>query len=213
VSGITDQRRTGLYGKYRVTRNDGRDAPSGDRVGASYFVLDATFDPYALPALATYAESCRAEYPNLALDMVLEYGLLAVRHEPVAYASDDWKTIEFPAGKVPATGGPLYTRPQPAAQVPDLVGLTVSMDVSTDDDDAGHRIFGTVIEVMEHDGKQQLLAVEDHRNCPPDTLVPWDRLPGWLIDHHEGDMLTEELLQRAVADMLAAAPKPEGGAA
>jgi hypothetical protein len=33
--------------------------------------------------------------------------------------------------------------------------------------------------------------------------VCWDLLPAWLIDHCEGDVLTEELLQRAVAGMLA----------
>lgn len=32
--------------------------------------------------------------------------------------------------------------------------------------------------------------------------VEWDKFPAWLIDHHEGDTITEELLQRALADML-----------
>lgn len=39
--------------------------------------------------------------------------------------------------------------------------------------------------------------------------VDWSRFPGWLIDHHEGDTITEEMLQFALSDMLAAAPKPE----
>ena len=39
--------------------------------------------------------------------------------------------------------------------------------------------------------------------------VDWSSFPGWLIDHHEGDTITEEMLQFALADMLAAAPKPE----
>lgn len=39
--------------------------------------------------------------------------------------------------------------------------------------------------------------------------IRWDLLPGWLIDHHEGAVLSEELLQRALAEMLAEMPKPE----
>lgn len=34
------------------------------------------------------------------------------------------------------------------------------------------------------------------------SRVEWDKFPAWLIDHHEGDTITEELLQRALADML-----------
>ncbi|NSX05070.1 hypothetical protein [Cupriavidus gilardii] len=36
--------------------------------------------------------------------------------------------------------------------------------------------------------------------------VKWDKFPAWLIDHHEGDTITEELLQRALADMLKVHP-------
>ena len=36
--------------------------------------------------------------------------------------------------------------------------------------------------------------------------VDWSSFPGWLIDHHEGDTITEEMLQFALADMLAVAP-------
>lgn len=39
--------------------------------------------------------------------------------------------------------------------------------------------------------------------------VDWSSFPGWLIDHHEGDIITEEMLQFALADMLAAAPSPD----
>ena len=31
--------------------------------------------------------------------------------EPVAYANDDWSRIDFPIGKVPTKGGPIYTTP------------------------------------------------------------------------------------------------------
>lgn len=41
------------------------------------------------------------------------------------------------------------------------------------------------------------------------TAVDWSSFPGWLIDHHEGDTITEEMLQFALADMLAAAPSPD----
>jgi hypothetical protein len=40
--------------------------------------------------------------------------------EPVAFANDDWMQITFPMGKVPATGGPLYTHPPKR----EWVGLT-----------------------------------------------------------------------------------------
>lgn len=46
--------------------------------------------------------------------------------------------------------------------------------------------------------------------------VHWDLFPGWLIDHHEGDTITEELLQSALADMLKvhpAAPAPSASPA
>lgn len=40
--------------------------------------------------------------------------------------------------------------------------------------------------------------------------VDWSSFPGWLIDHHEGDTITEEMLLFALAAMLAAAPSPDG---
>jgi hypothetical protein len=35
-----------------------------------------------------------------------------------------------------------------------------------------------------------------------DTMVRWDLLPGHLIDNHEGDTVSEELLQSALSDMI-----------
>ncbi|OWY39365.1 hypothetical protein CEK28_08585 [Xenophilus sp. AP218F] len=64
------QRTTGLYPKFTVRRNDGRDQPGGDRAGADYFVLDRTFDPYAIPALLAYADACADEYPQLSADII-----------------------------------------------------------------------------------------------------------------------------------------------
>lgn len=52
----------GLYGKYHVERVDGK-------VKGPYFVLAYTADPYAAVALAAYADSCEAEYPQLAADL------------------------------------------------------------------------------------------------------------------------------------------------
>lgn len=39
--------------------------------------------------------------------------------------------------------------------------------------------------------------------------VDWSSFPRWLIDHHEGDTITEEMFLFALADMLAAAPSPD----
>ena len=59
----------GLYGKFRIERTDGKDAPGGKHDGCEYFVLDLTHDPHAIKALAAYEQSCRSEYPLLANDL------------------------------------------------------------------------------------------------------------------------------------------------
>jgi hypothetical protein len=59
----------GLYQKFQVSRLDGRDAPGGEREGAEYFVLDLTYDPFAVFALEAYAEACATSLPNLAADL------------------------------------------------------------------------------------------------------------------------------------------------
>lgn len=59
----------GLYNKYNVRRTDGRDAPGGDKHGATYFVLDYVNDRHALTALSAYAESVAGENPSLAGDL------------------------------------------------------------------------------------------------------------------------------------------------
>lgn len=56
-----DDRERGLYGKYNVTRTDGR--PMG-----RCFVL-AEGDPYAPLALKLYAKQCEDTYPLLARDL------------------------------------------------------------------------------------------------------------------------------------------------
>lgn len=59
----------GLYNKFTITRNDGKDAPGEKHDGCEYFVLDLTHDPSALVALRAYADACRLEYPLLAADL------------------------------------------------------------------------------------------------------------------------------------------------
>ena len=66
----------GLYNKFRVERVDGSSVIGGKHFGCSYFVLDATHDPYALDALETYALKCQKKYPLLAADL---RGLVAAK--------------------------------------------------------------------------------------------------------------------------------------
>lgn len=65
----TKDRDKGLYGKFNVSRVDGRDAPGGDKAGAYYYVLDLTHDPFARVALAAYAHACEGDFPLLAADL------------------------------------------------------------------------------------------------------------------------------------------------
>lgn len=54
----------GLYGKYHVSRVDGR-----KKAGSAYFILDYGRDFHAIPALQAYADSVRDLYPKLAADL------------------------------------------------------------------------------------------------------------------------------------------------
>lgn len=60
----------GLYGKFNVSRVDGKDQPGGSKENARYFVLDYVNDPHARYALLRYAVSCEEEYPELAADLM-----------------------------------------------------------------------------------------------------------------------------------------------
>ena len=63
---ISDEGRRGLYEKYHVKRlND----TGGKHDNCYFFVLDLDHDKHARPALWAYAESCEAEYPELAKDL------------------------------------------------------------------------------------------------------------------------------------------------
>lgn len=83
------------------------------------------------------------------------------------------------------------------------------------------------IENCGHDGKEQFRIYDQKGNAicyaqnhdqaenvvrllasqpsaqPSAEAVRWDLFPGWLIDHCEGDTITEEGLQKALSDMLA----------
>lgn len=65
----TDKNR-GLYGKYSVQRTDGQDQPNCKHHLCSLFVLDVTHDKHAIPAIRAYIDSCRKEYPELAIDLM-----------------------------------------------------------------------------------------------------------------------------------------------
>lgn len=66
----TDKSR-GLYEKFIVRRADREDRPGYKHNGCQYFVLDITHDPHATPAALAYADSCEADYPQLASDLRL----------------------------------------------------------------------------------------------------------------------------------------------
>lgn len=66
---MSKQPNLGIFEKFKVKRNDGRDAPGEKHDGCAYFVLDLRHDPYAWPALDAYAKACASEYPQLAADL------------------------------------------------------------------------------------------------------------------------------------------------
>ena len=72
-----DDKRRGLYNKFDVERTDGGSEPGEKHQGCEYFVLDLDHDRHALPAIQAYADSCKAEYPKLAVDILRRAGELA----------------------------------------------------------------------------------------------------------------------------------------
>jgi hypothetical protein len=59
---LKDDRKRGLYGKFAVSRADGKSP-------GRCFVLPYDKDPFARVALAAYADACESEYPLLASDL------------------------------------------------------------------------------------------------------------------------------------------------
>ena len=79
----TSKETDGLYAKYTVYRNDGRDQPGGDKEGAEYFVLDCTHDPHAIPAIRAYHDSAISSGGgNLCIDFHNKY-LVGTKYENV----------------------------------------------------------------------------------------------------------------------------------
>jgi len=127
-----------------------------------------------------------------------QYGFVeAQKQEPVLCINP--KVIDPATGKVrngtgaltysdtPCAGWslPLFTSPPAQQQEPvawhnKIVGMEVSMDVSTGEDDEYHRVFGRVCEVMlESCGADAdtILVIEDSRNfTSPPASKPWAEL-------------------------------------
>lgn len=61
-----DRKDRGIYGRFKIERTDGQSARGRKHEVCSYFVLDLTHDPHAIPAVMAYAESCEANFPKLA---------------------------------------------------------------------------------------------------------------------------------------------------
>lgn len=66
---VDPDRQRGLYRKYELYRVDETDPTQRSLVFDPFFVLRYTRDPHARVALAAYAKSCEADYPQLAADL------------------------------------------------------------------------------------------------------------------------------------------------
>lgn len=58
--------------QFKVERDaarDGSSEPGGKHEGCRYYVLDIDHDPFAIPALAGYANACEKDFPLLAEDL------------------------------------------------------------------------------------------------------------------------------------------------
>jgi hypothetical protein len=71
----------GMYRKFIVERTDGQSRPGNKHYGCRYFVLDLTHDQHAPAAMRAYASACAVTHPQLAADIVAEFGA------PVAQAT------------------------------------------------------------------------------------------------------------------------------
>jgi hypothetical protein len=69
VGGGGEMKKDGIYGKFIVTRTDGKSEKGGRHDGCSYFVLDLNHDPHAKAAIEAYAQSCKKDLPELARDL------------------------------------------------------------------------------------------------------------------------------------------------
>jgi hypothetical protein len=86
----------------------------------------------------------------------------------------------------------MQAQPEPVAWYDKIMGVEVSMDVSTGEDDIFHRVFGRVYEVMLESGGAQndtILAIEDSRNftSPPKRQPLTDEQIEEIVDAHTSD--------------------------
>lgn len=72
VQELDSQTSSGLHQKFIVSRSDGAefDPESKHYGGCRTFTLDLDHDPYAIAAIAAYADACRHDYPELASDLM-----------------------------------------------------------------------------------------------------------------------------------------------
>ncbi len=64
-----NDKKFGIYEKFRVSRTDGSSGSGKKHEFCSYFVLDYKHDPYVIPALKAYSKACKKEYPELSDDI------------------------------------------------------------------------------------------------------------------------------------------------
>jgi hypothetical protein len=104
----------------------------------------------------------------------------------------------------------LLEQPAPVAWHDKIMGMEVSMDVSTGDDDIDHRVYGTVYEVIfQDDGgtPDVILAIETDRNftTPPIQPAAWVGLTddefNELYDAYEKSNGIGALMQRVEAKL------------
>lgn len=116
---------------------------------------------------------------------------------------------------------------EPSINLPELIeGMTVSVDVSTCDADAGHRLFGIVnecaeLETVRHgmillvqnpepNFKRPTPAADLSAMVPPGwKLVPVEPTPEMLEEIWLDERFKEVAMKRRYQALLAAAPEPE----
>ena len=109
-------------------------------------------------------------------DDALKLALEALTNAPLVNQRMD-EAVDAIEEALAPTSTPCEVQPEqePAAWHDKIVGMEVSMDVSTGEDDAHHRVFGRVCEVMlEASGatNDTILAIEDSRNFTTPLAQP-----------------------------------------
>lgn len=133
------------------------------------------------------------------------------------YAHAQW------SGQVPSDGTLLYTAPAAGVQGDTLIGMSVSIDVSTGDDDAGNRLFGTIDDVQQYDSAKHglmLLITDPKPNFTvPDSgrdaalVEPWRELKLKYGPHNDGPLCSDIAWADQEIQMLRAAHPANGAQA